>query len=108
MVDARPARLGRIIMRAVLAIATVLMLAPVDALAKTINVRGEGVATCRAWSDAHTRKTDRYPVQDSWLLGFVNATSAMMDVPGVDDVSAQFHNSDLVAWIVDFCATRPD
>ena len=70
------------------ALLAVLLLLPVVASAKTINVRGEGVASCSAWTDAHTRKTDRHPVQDSWLLGFVNATSASLDIPGVDDVSA--------------------
>ena len=89
------------------ALLAVLLLLPAVASAKTINVRGEGVASCSAWTDAHVRKTDRHPVQDSWLLGFVNATSASLDIPGVDDVSAKFHNRDLVAWIDDYCGSHP-
>src|SRR5262245_20935200 len=101
--------LGReIIMRAALVLLTAFLVMPVDTQARTINVRGEDVARCSAWTDAHTRKTDRYPVQDSWLLAFVNATSAMLDIPSIDDVSAKFHNRDLVAWIDDYCAARPD
>jgi len=95
-------------MRAVCALVTALLLMPAAVAGKTINVRGEGVAKCSAWVDAHTRGTDRYPVQDSWLLGFVNAVASMLDVPGVDDISAKFHNRDLVAWIDDYCSARPD
>ena len=95
-------------MRAVSALALVLLLVPLSASAKTINVRGEGVATCTAWTREHTDKTTRYPVQDSWLLGYVNAVAGMLDVPGVDDVSATFHNADLVTWMSEYCVAHPD
>jgi hypothetical protein len=95
-------------MRAAFALLTIILLAPVDAPAKTINVRGEGVASCRAWSDAHTRKTDRFPVQDSWLLGYVNAVAGFLDFPGVEDFTAKFHNRDLVNWIDDYCSAHPE
>jgi hypothetical protein len=95
-------------MRAVFAVLTMILLAPVDTLAKTINVRGEGVAPCRAWTDAHARKSDRYPVQDSWLLGYVNAVAGFLDFPGVDDFTARFHNRDLVNWMDDYCSSHPD
>jgi hypothetical protein len=95
-------------MRAAFALLILLLLAPMDAQGKTINVRGEGVASCSAWSDAHARKSDRYPVQDSWLLGYVNAIAGFLDYPGVEDISAKFHNRDLVSWIDDYCGAHPD
>jgi hypothetical protein len=95
-------------MRAAFALLTMVMIGPVDALAKTINVRGEGVASCGDWSNAHTRKSDRFPVQDSWLLGYVNAVAGFLDFPGVDDFTARFHNRDLVNWMDDYCGAHPD
>jgi hypothetical protein len=96
------------VMKAACALALVLLVVPLSATAKTINVRGEGVATCMAWTRAHTSKSDRYPVQDSWLLGYVNAVAGMLDVPGVEDVSASFRNADLVTWINEYCGAHPD
>jgi len=95
-------------MRAACALLLALLMLPAAALAKTITARGEGAASCSAWTQEHENKTSRRPVQDSWILGYVNAAAAMLELPGVDDVSASFRNRDLVTWIDDYCGTNPD
>ena len=84
------------------------LLLPLSAAAKTITVRGEGFASCASWTQEHEKSSRRQPVQDSWLLGYVNAATGMLDVPGIDDVSAPFRNADLVTWIGDYCNSHPD
>jgi hypothetical protein len=84
------------------------LVAPGAVAGKTIKVRGEGLATCTAWFQEHERKSRRQSDQDSWLLGYVNAVSGMLDVPGVEDVSEPFHNIDLVMWVDDYCSSHPD
>jgi len=84
------------------------LLLPVAAAAKTITVRGEGNGTCRSWAQEHARRSERQPVQDSWLLGYVNAVVGMLDIPGVDDVSAPLRNADLVAWMDRYCSSNPE
>src|SRR5205085_3295364 len=93
-------------MRAIGAILAFLMLLPFGATAKTITVRGEGFASCAVWLREHTARTDRQPVQDSWILGYVVATAGMLDIPGVEDVSSKFRNADLVAWVDDYCGSH--
>ena len=95
-------------MRTVSALGTILLLLPVAAAAKTITVRGEGFASCASWIQEHDRKSSRQPVQDSWLLGYVNGVSSTLEIPGVEDVSARFHNPDLVTWISDYCSSHQD
>ena len=95
-------------MRAIGAILAFLMLMPFGATAKTITVRGEGFASCAVWLREHTARTDRQPVQDSWILGYVVATAGMLDIPGVEDVSSKFRNADLVAWVDDYCGSHPE
>ena len=95
-------------MKAACALALALLLMPICASAKTITARGEGVASCTAWTREHTNKTTRQPVQDSWLLGYVNAVAGMLDVPGVEDISATFRNADLVTWVNEYCVEHPD
>src|SRR3954466_13297530 len=82
-------------------ISLLLVTAPMGA--KTVRVRGEGAAFCVAWTQAHERSSPRQPVQDSWLFGYINAIAGSLDVPGVEDVAAPFHNEDLVAWMDDYC-----
>src|SRR5215468_3844179 len=81
---------------------------PFAASAKTITARGEGAAACSAWTQEHENRTSRRPVQDSWILGYVNAAAAMLELPNVDDVSASFRNRDLVTWIDDYCSSNPE
>ncbi len=95
-------------MRAATALLPILLLLSSAATAKTITVRGEGFATCGSWIQEHARKSTRQPVQDSWLLGYVNGVSGSLDLPGVEDVSGRFHNADLVAWIDNYCSSHPD
>jgi hypothetical protein len=95
-------------MRAAIALVTILLLLPFAATAKTITVRGEGFATCASWIQEHGRKSSRQPVQDSWLLGYVNGVSSTLEIPGVEDVSARFRNADLVTWIGDYCSSHQD
>jgi hypothetical protein len=95
-------------MRWMMVLAAILLQLPLDATAKTITVRGEGFASCSIWLREHTAMTTRQPVQDSWVLGYVNAAAAMLEIPGVEDVSASFRNADLVAWIDDYCTDHPD
>jgi hypothetical protein len=95
-------------MRAACALVTVLLLSPFFASAKTITVRGEGFATCASWIQEHDTKSSRYPVQDSWLLGYVNGVSSTLEIPGIEDVSARFRNADLVTWISDYCSSHID
>ena len=95
-------------MRAANALLSILLVVPFAATAKTIIVRGEGLASCASWIEEHDRKSSRLPVQDSWLLGYVNAVTGMLEIPGVEDVSAPFHNADLVTWIGDYCSSHPD
>ena len=95
-------------MQAASALVTILLLLPVAAAAKTITVRGEGFATCASWIQEHDRKSNRQPVQDSWLLGYVNGVSSTLEIPGVEDVSAPFRNADLVTWISDYCTSHPE
>jgi hypothetical protein len=78
------------------------------ATAKTITVRGEGLAPCNIWIREHEAGTSRRPVQDSWILGYVNAAAGMLDVPDIEDVTTKFRNADLVAWIDDYCSSHPD
>ena len=61
-----------------------------------------------SWVQEHERKSNRQHVQDSWLLGYVNAVSGMLEIPGVEDVSGPFHNIDLVMWIDDYCSSHPE
>jgi hypothetical protein len=75
---------------------------------KTLTVRGEGSATCAAWSQAHAAGSGRQAAQDSWILGYVNGVSSSLDIPGMDDVSAPLHNADLVAWIGKYCGLHPE
>src|SRR5438552_837221 len=70
------------VMRAIGALLTILMLAPLAASAKTITVRGEGFASCAIWLREHAARSGRGPVQDSWVLGYVNAAAGMLDIPG--------------------------
>jgi hypothetical protein len=84
------------------------LLAPGTVAGKTIKVRGEGLASCTAWVQEHQRKSRRQSDQDSWLLGYVNAVSGMLEIPGVEDVSEPFHNIDLVMWVDDYCTSHPD
>ena len=86
----------------------VALLAPAALAGKTIKVRGEGLASCNAWVQEHQRKSRRQSDQDSWLLGYVNAVSGMLDIPGVEDVSEPFHNIDLVMWVDDYCSSHPE
>jgi hypothetical protein len=95
-------------MRAILVLLAVLVLAPCAADAKTITVRGEGFASCSAWLREHAAQSGRQPVQDSWILGYVNAAASMLEIPGVDDVSAMLRNADLVSWIDMFCGEHPE
>ncbi len=95
-------------MRAILPLLGVALLVPAATGAKTIKVRGEGLAPCIAWVQEHDRKSSRQHAQDSWLLGYVSAASAMLEIPGVEDVSAPFHNIDLVMWIDDYCSAHPN
>jgi hypothetical protein len=90
------------------AIILILLLWPAAGEAKTITVRGEGYASCNMWTQEHTIRSRRQPVQDSWILGYVNAASSMLDLPDVEDVSAPFHNADLITWIDDYCSAHPD
>ena len=84
------------------------LLLPITAAAKTVTVRGEGNASCSSWTQEHALGSNRQRDQDSWLLGYVNATSAMLDIPGIEDVSAPLSNSDLVAWMDRYCSAFPD
>jgi hypothetical protein len=95
-------------MRAANALLSILLVVPFAASAKTITVRGEGFSPCASWIEEHDRKSNRQSVQDSWLLGYVNAVSGMLEIQGVDDVSARFHNADLVTWISDYCGSHLD
>jgi hypothetical protein len=95
-------------MRAAISLLSIVLLLPLSATAKTIKVRGEGLAPCIAWVQEHDRKSNRQHVQDSWLLGYVNAASGMLEIPGVEDVSWSFHNIDLVMWIDDYCSSHPE
>ena len=65
------------------------LLLPITAAAKTVTVRGEGNASCSSWTQEHALGSNRQRDQDNWLLGYVNATSVMLDIPGIDDVSAR-------------------
>ena len=94
-------------MRAAVPLLGIALILPLGATAKTIKVRGEGLAPCIAWVQEHDRKSNRQHVQDSWLLGYVNAVSGMLEIPGVEDVSWSFHNIDLVMWIDDYCSSHP-
>ena len=95
-------------MRAIGALLTILTLLPCAATAKTITVRGEGFASCAVWLREHAARTERRPVQDSYILGYVNAAAGMLDIPGVEDVSSMLRNADLVAWIDEFCGAHPE
>ncbi|HEY7301911.1 MAG TPA: hypothetical protein VH684_28810 [Xanthobacteraceae bacterium] len=95
-------------MRKLQALLIVALLGPLCAEAKTITVRGEGYASCNMWTQEHAIRSRRQPVQDSWVLGYVNAAASMLDFPDVDDVSAPFHNADLITWIDDYCSSHPD
>jgi hypothetical protein len=90
------------------ALLVVLLLVPAMAVAKTVTVRGEGSARCASWVQEHERNSSRRPVQDSWVLGYVNAVSGALEIPGVEDVSAPFRNMDLVTWVDDYCRSHPD
>jgi hypothetical protein len=96
------------VMRAAILFLGIVLILPLAATAKTIKVRGEGLAPCIAWVQEHDRKSNRQHVQDSWLLGYVNAVSGMLEIPGVEDVSGPFHNIDLVMWIDDYCSSHPE
>ena|SRR5438874_10111437 len=95
-------------MRRAYALLSVFLVMPFAASAKTITARGEGSAACSAWTQEHENRTTRRPVQDSWVLGYVNAASAMLEFPNIDDVSTSFRNRDLVTWIDDYCSSNPD
>ena len=95
-------------MRTAYALLAVVLMVPFAATAKTITARGEGAASCSAWTQEHENTTNRKHVQDSWILGYVNAAAAMLELPGVDDVSASFRNRDLATWIDDYCSSNPD
>jgi len=95
-------------MQMVWAVLTILLLWPLTGEAKTITVRGEGYASCNMWTEEHAEMSKRQPVQDSWILGYVNAAVGMLEFPNVDDVSAPFHNTDLIAWIDDYCSVHPN
>jgi hypothetical protein len=94
-------------MRAVHALLPLLLLLSLPVSSKTLTVRGEGSATCAAWTQEHATRSDRQPVQDSWILGYVNGISESLDIPGMDDVSEPLHNADLVVWIGKYCSTHP-
>jgi hypothetical protein len=81
---------------------------PLNADAITITVRGEGNASCNAWTREHAIRSNRQRDQDSWILGYVNAAASMLELPDVEDVSAPFHNADLITWIDDYCNAHPD
>lgn len=95
-------------MRAIGALWAILLITAVTADAKTLTVRGEGIATCAIWLREHAAKTDRQPVQDSWILGYVNGVTGTLDVPGIDDVSSGVRNAELVAWIDTYCGSHPE
>ena len=84
------------------------LLWPLAAEAVTITVRGEGNASCNAWTREHAARSNRQRDQDSWILGYVNAAASMLEIPTVEDVSAPFHNADLITWIDDYCSAHPD
>jgi len=95
-------------MRAAVFLLGISLVLPISATAKTIKVRGEGLASCTMWVQEHDRKSSRQHVQDSWLLGYVSAVSGMLEIPGVEDVSGPFHNADLVMWVNDYCSSHPE
>ena len=95
-------------MRAACALLAVFLVVPLAASAKTITARGEGAASCSAWTQEHENRTTRRPVQDSWILGYVNAAAAMLEIPGIDDITTSFRNRDLATWIDDYCSSNPD
>jgi len=95
-------------MRVAILLLCFVLILPLSATAKTIKVRGEGLAPCTSWVQEHDRKSNRQHVQDSWLLGYVTAVSGMLEAPDVEDVSAPFHNIDLVMWINDYCTSHPE
>ena len=95
-------------MRTAYAFLAIALVLPFAATAKTITARGEGSAACSAWTQEHETRTSRRPVQDSWILGYVNAATAMLEMPGIDDVTTSFRNRDLVTWIDDYCSSHPD
>jgi hypothetical protein len=94
-------------MRAVHAFFPLLLLFSLPVTAKTLTVRGEGSATCASWTQEHATRSSRQPVQDSWILGYVNGVSESLDIPGMDDVSEPLHNADLVVWIGKYCNAHP-
>ena len=61
-------------MRAILPLLGIALLVPATTGAKTIKVRGEGLAPCSAWVQEHDRKSSRQHVQDGWLLGYDAST----------------------------------
>ena len=94
-------------MRAAHALLPLLLLLSSTAAAKTLTVRGEGSATCAAWTQEHDARSTRQPVQDSWILGYVNGISESLDIPGMEDVSEPLHNADLIVWIGRYCTSHP-
>jgi hypothetical protein len=95
-------------MRVAIFLLSIVLILPPSATAKTIKVRGEGLAPCTSWIEEHNRKSNRQHIQDSWLLGYVTAVSGMLETPGVEDVSGSFHNIDFVMWINDYCTSHPE
>jgi hypothetical protein len=95
-------------MRAIGTLLAILLFLPASGSGKTITVRGEGIASCAVWLREHAAKTDRQAVQDSWILGYVNGVTGTLDIPGIDDISANVRNADLVAWVENYCESHPE
>ena len=95
-------------MQKLYALVILALLWPLTAEAVTITVRGEGNASCNAWTREHAARSNRQRDQDSYILGYVNAAASMLEIPTVEDVSAPFHNADLITWIDDYCNAHPD
>jgi hypothetical protein len=77
------------------------VLGPTSAYAETKAILGPGASTCGKWTQA--RKTEQYPAQLGWALGFISAYNNYMN-------TNVFGNSDteaIAGWIDNYCVTKP-
>ena len=69
-------------------------------------VLGQGNVMCSAWTDVHRAGSATADARTAWVLGFLTAYSQFGENAKVD-VSEGKSTDQLVAWVDDYCAKRP-
>lgn len=71
--------------------------------ATDVTIRGAGLNSCTSWTQEHRDRTSQANTQDNWVFAFVTAEEFFSSIKR----SKNSDNADLIAWMTDYCANKP-